>query len=185
MTSRFLRLRLGLQVVPSLSHPHPTNTRPALAQQTRLASNLPSIRQLRTFPPNDNYIKNFDDIPEKTKVQDFLDYVASTTSEITLEDVERVRPLSHASPGTAEYEVDFEKALDALLRAFTVKQLHHVIELYGGRPRWGWSKRTYAVNIVEQHWDWPSPIELLKQRKDRTEVVADSEFIIVLVFFGR
>ncbi|KAF8642291.1 hypothetical protein AX16_009561 [Volvariella volvacea WC 439] len=110
-------------------------------------------------------------LTRKTKVEEYLDQLAATKTTLTLEDIERYRPKSHAKPGTPQYEEDYHNVVETLVRSFTRQQLHKFIDLYGlGRPSHR-TKRNYAVAIVERQWNWPSLTELQRRHKDNTEVI--------------
>jgi hypothetical protein len=111
---------------------------------------------------------------ERNKLQDYLDLVKSS-KDPTPADIERHRPPKHAPPGNRQYEIDYEEVVQNLSRSFTVKQLQKAHEFFDlERPR-GRSKRDLAVSIIERHWKWPSLSDSMKQRKDRTETIAQSK----------
>jgi hypothetical protein len=107
---------------------------------------------------------------EQTKVQEYLDFVASTNDSVTLADIERCRPLEHGVPGTQKYESHYNSLLDTLVRSFSTKQLRQFLHLYQlERPR-KHTKWHYAACIIERQWGWPSLPEIQKQQRDWTEV---------------
>ncbi|TFK76999.1 hypothetical protein BDN72DRAFT_830172 [Pluteus cervinus] len=170
MTASLLRLPLRARLVPrTLCRWRTYATPPLAAIQPR-----PSTKHSSTAEEDDGASSvsgATKKLHGKTKVQDFLDYVASS-SGVTLADAERCRPVNHAAPGSLEYEQDYQNALDTLMRSFNLKQLRDILSLYGSTPRPGRTKRSYAVHIIEHHWDWPSLTELQKQRRDTTEIVS-------------
>ncbi|KAF8225081.1 hypothetical protein L208DRAFT_1409162 [Tricholoma matsutake] len=107
---------------------------------------------------------------EQTKVQEYLDFVASTSNTVTLADIERCRPPEYGAPGTSEYESDYNLLLDTLVRSFSTKQLRRFLHLYQldlPKKRTKWH---YAASIIERQWGWPSLTEIQKQQRDWTEV---------------
>ena len=107
---------------------------------------------------------------EQTKVQEYLDFVASTNDAVTLADIERCRPSEHGVPGTPKYESDYNSLLDSLVRSFSTKQLRQFLHLYQldlPRKRTKWH---FAASIIERQWGWPSLTEIQKQQRDWTEV---------------
>lgn len=107
---------------------------------------------------------------DQSKVQEYLDYVASTDAGATLEDLEKCRPTRRSSPDTPQYEKEYNALLDTLVRSFSKDQLRHFLQLYGlGAP----AKKTkwqFAVSIIETQWEWPSLTEIQRKRRDWTEV---------------
>ncbi|KAF8641185.1 hypothetical protein AX17_000820 [Amanita inopinata Kibby_2008] len=112
-------------------------------------------------------------ILEQTKLQEYLNLVASST-ELTVEDIERHKPTKHAPPGTSQYESDYEDLLDTLLRSFSAKQLKCAHNLYGLPLPKKRTKRDYVISIIEMQWRWPSLSDSLKKRRDRTEATAQT-----------
>jgi len=131
----------------------------------RLTKN--SLRPTENITPRRNLL-------EQTKVQDYLDFVASTNNTVALADIERCRPPEHGAPGTPKYENDYNSLLDTLVRSFSTKQLRQFLHLYQlGLPR----KRTkwhYAMSIIERQWGWPSLSEIQEQHRDWTQVAQAS-----------
>jgi hypothetical protein len=107
---------------------------------------------------------------EHTKVQEYLDFVASSNNTVTLADIERCRPPVHGNPGTPEYETDYNSLLDTLVRSFSAKQLRQFIHLYQLDPPKKRNKWHHAVSIIERQWGWPSLTAIQKQQRDWTEV---------------
>lgn len=111
---------------------------------------------------------------EKTKVQDYLDYVASTNNSVTLEDIERCKPKMQATPGTPEYAEDYNSTLETLVRSFSKVQLARFLELYGLEPPVKRTKWLYAESIIERQWKWPSLTDIQKRQRDWSEVTYKS-----------
>lgn len=111
---------------------------------------------------------------EKTKVQDYLDFVASSNSFVTLEDIERIKPTKFARPGTPQYEEDYALAQKHLARSFSKDQLAQFLELYGLKPPATRTKQAYAASIIEGQWNWASPAAIKKMKDDRTQVKNES-----------
>jgi hypothetical protein len=109
-------------------------------------------------------------ILEQTKVQDYLDYVASTNNSVTLEDIERCRPKTHALPGTLDYAEDYNAAMENLVRSFSKLQLGRFLELYGLKPPAKRTKWYYAETIIEGQWKWPSLTDIQKRQRDWSEM---------------
>jgi hypothetical protein len=122
---------------------------------------------------------------ERTKVQEYLDFVASTNDTVTLADIERCRPPEHGDPGTPEYESGYNSLLDTLVRSFSTKQLRQFLHLYQLDPPRKRTKWHYAVSIIEHQWGWPSLTEIQKQQRDWTEVTYASRlfFFVSLRMF--
>jgi hypothetical protein len=111
---------------------------------------------------------------EQTKVQEYLDFVASTNDSVTLADIERCRPLEHGVPGTPKYESDYNSLLDTLVRSFSTKQLRQFLHLYQLEHPKKPTKWHSAASIIERQWGWPSLTEIQKQQRDWTEVTYGS-----------
>lgn len=109
-------------------------------------------------------------ILEQSKVQDYLDFVAATKDTITLADIERYRPPSYSTPGTLQYEADYNALLDNLVRSFSGKQLRIFLDLYKLSPPTKRTKWYYAVQIIEEQWHWPSLTQIQKEQRDWSEV---------------
>ncbi|KAF9460791.1 hypothetical protein BDZ94DRAFT_1222387 [Collybia nuda] len=107
---------------------------------------------------------------EQTKVQDYLDYVASTNNSVTLEDIERCKPKMRAIPGTPEYAEDYNLLLENLVRSFSKVQLARFLELYSLEPPVKRTKWCYAETIIERQWKWPSLTDIQKRQRDWSEV---------------
>lgn len=108
---------------------------------------------------------------EHTKVQEYLDFVASANNTVTLADIERCRPPFHGAPGTPKYETDYNSLLETLVRSFSTKQLRQFLHLYQLDPPRKRTKWHYAASIIERQWGWPSLTEIQKQQRDWTEVL--------------
>lgn len=121
---------------------------------------------------------------EQTKVQDYLDYVASTNKSVTLEDIERCKPKLHATPGTSEYAEDYNSTLENLVRSFSKVQLARFLELYGLEPPVKRTKWLYAESIIERQWKWPSLTDIQKRQRDWSEVTYKSASKNFLLQFG-
>lgn len=111
---------------------------------------------------------------EQTKVQDYLDYVASTNNSVTLDDIERCKPKIHATPGTPEYVEDYKSTMESLVRSFNKVQLARFLELYGLEPPVKRTKWFYAESIIEHQWKWPSVTDIQKRQRDWSEVTYKS-----------
>jgi hypothetical protein len=123
----------------------------------------------KSFVPKEEILSHRN-LLEQTKVQEYLDFVASTNDIVTLADIERCRPPEHGTPGTPKYESDYNTLLDTLGRSFSTKQLRRFLHLYQldlPRKRTKWQ---YAASIIERQWGWPSLTEIQKQQRDWTEV---------------
>lgn len=107
---------------------------------------------------------------ERTKVQEYLDYVASTNTSVVLADIERCRPQNHSEPGTPKYESEYSTLLENLVRSFSSKQLQRFLELYNLDPPVKRTKWNYAASIIERQWNWPSLVDIQKRQKDWSEV---------------
>lgn len=107
---------------------------------------------------------------EQSKVQDYLDFVASSNNSVTLEDIERCKPKTHATPGTPDYAEDYNLAMENLVRSFSKAQLSRFLELYGLKPPVKRTKWYYAESIIEGQWKWPSLTDIQKRQRDWSEI---------------
>lgn len=138
-------------------------------------------RKTDTKAPKSKNIKSDegDSVPrrnllEQSKIEDYLDFVASTKHSVTLADVERCRPPTHGRPGTPEYEADYTTLLDTLVRSFSQAQLRRFLKLYNVSPPPRPTKWTLAVAIMEKQWNWPSLTKIQRDHRDWTEVTTES-----------
>ena len=109
-------------------------------------------------------------ILENSKLQGYLNEVAASSGTVTLQDVERLKPRTHSTPGSVQYATEYNGLVENLLRSFNEKQLGHFVKLYGIKAtRTGpkkWAKAEYAAAIIEKQWDWPSLSEIEKHQAD-------------------
>ncbi|KAF9069149.1 hypothetical protein BDP27DRAFT_1326087 [Rhodocollybia butyracea] len=111
---------------------------------------------------------------EDSKIQTYLDHIAETSNTVTLSDIDRIRPTTHADPDTPEYEEQYNALVDRLCQSFSKKQLLLFLEILGIERRRGSSKRHCAVQIIEGSWGWPSLTEVQEKKRDWSEVQSES-----------
>ena len=112
------------------------------------------------------------------KVDAFLASLHTTGSQPSLEDLERGRPREHAHPESILYGKQYNEVMEHLARSFTKEQLRQFGEKYQLDPRLSRPRRRkvdYARAIVENAWGWPSLRDIEKRKRERTEVVTESE----------
>ncbi|TFK41054.1 hypothetical protein BDQ12DRAFT_678804 [Crucibulum laeve] len=114
--------------------------------------------------------ENHSNLLEQSKVQKYLNHLASTKNTLTLEDFEKYKPKTHSSPATSNYEVEYNALLDTLVRSFSSQQLRQLIRRYGRNLPAKKTKWNLAVTIIEKQWGWPSLTEIQKQQRDWSEV---------------
>lgn len=107
---------------------------------------------------------------ETTKVQEYLDYVTATKRTVTLADIERCQPRGHGTPGSRQYESDYNALLDTLVRSFSKDQLQRFTKMYHLDMPKQRTKWIFAATIMERQWNWPSLPKIQKQQRDWTEV---------------
>ncbi|KAG5648076.1 hypothetical protein DXG03_007111 [Asterophora parasitica] len=110
----------------------------------------------------------------ETKLQDYLDQIASTSQDVTLQDIERYRPASHASVHSPKYEVEYNALVETLVRSFSVSQLRKFLGMYYLDAPYKRSKWELAVTIIERQWNWPSLKVIKKEKREWTEVIHQS-----------
>lgn len=112
------------------------------------------------------------------RVDVFLASLQTTGSQPSLEDLERGRPRKYAHPESTLYAKQYNEVVDHLNRSFTKGQLRRFAEKYQLDP-WLWRsdrrKADYARAIVENAWGWPSLRDIEKMKREKTEVVTESE----------
>ena len=112
------------------------------------------------------------------KVDAFLASLQTTGSQPSLEDLERGRPREYAHPESTLYAKQYNEVMEHLGRSFTKEQLRGFGENYQLDPRlWRSHRRKvdYARAIVENAWGWPSLRDIEKRKREKTEVVTESE----------
>lgn len=113
---------------------------------------------------------------EVSEVHSFLANIAATKETITLEDVERHKPARHSDPARAydKYLEEYNALQEVLANSFNIKQLRQLLRLYGFKGVYP-TKPAYAAQIMEKAWDYPALADIVRQRKDATEQVSQSE----------
>ena len=112
------------------------------------------------------------------KVDVFLASLQTTGSQPSLEDLERGRPREHPHPESTLYAKQYNEVMEHLNRSFTKEQLRQFGEKYQLDPRlWrsGRRKADYARAIMEDAWGLPSLRDIEKRKREKTEVVTESE----------
>ncbi|RDB28766.1 hypothetical protein Hypma_015422 [Hypsizygus marmoreus] len=111
---------------------------------------------------------------KESKLQDYLDLIASTSQEITLADIERCKPAGHAAPRTPEYEQQYNSLVETLVRSFSLHQLRQFLVLYHLDMPTRRTKWDIAANIIERQWNWPSLTTIKKEKKEWTEIATET-----------
>ncbi|KAG6842572.1 hypothetical protein C0991_000098 [Blastosporella zonata] len=112
-----------------------------------------------TGPPTRNLL-------EESKLQEFLDNLASK-QDISLKDFEReYKPFRRPGKGEPNYENEYNKVVERLLRSFSLVQLRNLVQLYDIDTPGKISKRRAAAMIIEDKWRWPSPTSIRQENSD-------------------
>ncbi|KAF7307014.1 hypothetical protein MIND_00494400 [Mycena indigotica] len=98
-------------------------------------------------------------------IQEHLDRIAQTGSEVVIPDIERLRPNSHASPHSPLYATEYTNLLKKLTHAFNAKQLRQFMQLYNLPLPTDRKKDPMAIAIMEQQWKWPSLAAIEKEKR--------------------
>ena len=104
---------------------------------------------------------------EESKVQTYLAEIEATQHNLSLSDVERLRPAVIPSASSTSYEEQHIALIESLSKAFTVSQLRTILQLYGAKPVPKGRKLDYATQIVENQWGWPAWASIKAQKRDR------------------
>ncbi|KAG5652170.1 hypothetical protein H0H81_006010 [Sphagnurus paluster] len=124
-------------------------------------------RDVTTQEPLRNLLK-------ETKLQDYLNHIASTSEQVTLADIERYRPSKYAEPHSPSYEEEYHSLVETLVRSFSLNQLRTFLDMYHLTPPTKRTKWELAVTIVERQWNWPSLTIVKNEKREWTEVVHQS-----------
>ncbi|GLB36249.1 putative mitochondrial inner-membrane-bound regulator [Lyophyllum shimeji] len=153
----------------TLLHGRPAGKSATVAQavKTDVSSGAEELPHARPEEPRRNLLKG-------TKVQNYLDHIASTSREVTLADIERYRPSKHPSPRSPKYEEEYNALVETLVRSFSLSQLRKFLGMYHLKLPARRNKWETAVAIIEHRWDWPSMTTLKEEKRDWTEVVRES-----------
>lgn len=109
---------------------------------------------------------------QETKLDEYLQHIASTSHEVTLEDIERYKPIKFPSGSSSvDYEQQYNSLLESLVHSFSFDQLRRFLDLYHLDPPAKRNKWHLAAAIIEHQWKWPSLTKAKKIYKDRTEIV--------------
>lgn len=120
--------------------------------------------------------------PPRPKVAEYLRYVAQN-SEVTLKDLESLRPSSHSPVGSAQYEAEYEALMAKLNRSFTVIQLRKFLDIYGVPISKSLPKRKAASAIIEKKWDWPSLAQSQKLARSKKEISTSGKLLIIFAVY--
>ncbi|KAF8078516.1 hypothetical protein FPV67DRAFT_1663244 [Lyophyllum atratum] len=145
------------------------DSRPVKVPRKKRATGSPAKKHTHTTPkePHRNLLQN-------TKLQEYLDHIASTGQEVTLTDVERYRPSEHPSPRSPEYEEQYNTLVETLVRSFSLDQLRKFLDMYHLNATPKRNKWEIATAIIERQWCWPSLATMKKRKRDWTEVIHES-----------
>ncbi|PPQ85889.1 hypothetical protein CVT25_015831 [Psilocybe cyanescens] len=89
---------------------------------------------------------------------------------LTPKDVEALKPEKIADPKSLDYEIEYKKVLDSLMKAFTWPQLRQYLESTNSSPPSKGYKLATAEYIVEEKWGWTPLKQVLQDRVDWTEI---------------
>jgi hypothetical protein len=120
----------------------------------------------------------------ENKIHEYLQQLEATKDNISLEDLERLRPARYSEPGSPEYAQEYNDLLDTITRSFSVKQLRTFLDMYGTKPSHRQTKWTLATLIMENQWGWPSLTEIQRNQRDWSEVESKSKHRVFGEFFG-
>ena len=104
---------------------------------------------------------------EESKVQTYLAEIEATQHNLSLSDVERLRPAVIPSASSSSYEEQHATLIESLSKAFTVSQLRTILLLYGVKPVPKGRKVDYATQIVENQWGWPAWSSIKAQQRNK------------------
>lgn len=172
--TRYIRLYASLSV---LEAPEATSESKPSTRKTRKPSNpdKDGIRPKRTRKKaadvdEDEDVEAPRSLLEDTKVEAYLAAIRAGRNEVTLADIERIKPHRHSDPGSRQYANDYNALLDTLCRSFNNKQLRKFGKLYGLETPPKATKWDHAMIIIEKQWNWPSLSEIQQNQRDRSEI---------------
>lgn len=115
------------------------------------------------------------EIPEPSlpRTEIFLDKLLSEGLEPTPEDLERFRPDHYPDPVTqfARYKTTFAEVANDLDRSFTRDQIVVLITSSLDFTPTKTSRKNQLIDLIlTKHWNLPSPSQLERERKEKTEV---------------
>src|ERR1700761_8996776 len=113
------------------------------------------------------------DILQWTSVQDHLHKIAETNGQVVLADIERLRPRSHAPPGTLTYEAQYNQLVEKITSSFNAKQLRQFLKLYDISVPSDRKKNNWAAAIIEEQWNWP-PLAAIREQERAAEMSVES-----------
>jgi len=108
---------------------------------------------------------------EKTKLEDYLQHIASTSRQVSLADIERCRPMTSPAVDDSDYEQKYTALSETLVRSFSFNQLEQFLDLYQLDPPAKRNKWHLAVTIIEEAWKWPSLSRTKKAKREWSEIV--------------
>lgn len=113
---------------------------------------------------------------DDSAVHKFLAHLKDSTDTVSIEEFEeRYRPKKPLLPEYSEYEQSYKALQENIADAFNLKQLQHIIQLYGLEPPQFRQKWNYATAIIEQAWGYPSLHAVDIEKQDRTVQVTQSK----------
>ena len=108
---------------------------------------------------------------EKTKLEEYLQHIASTSRQVSLADIERCRPMTSPAVDDSDYEQKYTALSETLVRSFSFNQLEQFLGLYQLEPPAKRNKWHFAVTIIEEAWKWPSLSRTKKAKREWSEIV--------------
>ncbi|KAA1468144.1 hypothetical protein DENSPDRAFT_833354 [Dentipellis sp. KUC8613] len=116
-------------------------------------------------------------LSESSKAEAYLESLELTGQKPLLSDLEGLRPPLQPSAAGPKYAEAYYGLVDSICRSFTSSQLRQFTQDYQLAHKYSAAHRTkkqYAKAIVTQQWQWPSPEELERARKEQVEVATQS-----------
>ena len=107
----------------------------------------------------------------KTKLEEYLQHIASTSRQVSLVDIERCRPMTSPAVDDSDYEQKYTALSETLVRSFSFNQLEQFLDLYRLDPPAKRNKWHFAVTIIEEAWKWPSLSRTKKAKREWSEIV--------------
>ena len=112
-----------------------------------------------------------------SRVQSYLASINASGIEPTLSDLDRYKP-ERPPIHSPKYPEVYKATLNTLVRSFTKEQLRKfLVQLLGMSRHCSTSRKKveYAESLMEQHWKWPKLADVEQEKRDKTEIVVESE----------
>ena len=170
--STCLRARTGLTAriisIGNLRNVANHSTDPNLTYERR---NAPPRRRVRPDSLGSEDFAVQRSLLEKTKLEEYLQHIASTSRQVSLADIERCRPMTSPAVDDPGYEQKYTALSETLVRSFSFNQLEQFLDLYRLNPPAKRNKWHFAVTIIEEAWKWPSLSRTKKDKREWSEIV--------------